>query len=328
MEQRHTTLAFAILATLSAGTNYLFSTYSPQLAASLALSSTQINSVGISANLGVYLSGELADRTTLLAADWISMRRARRWAPRRLAWATPRTFSWRLCDPGRIPLDPGHLRRRTRKALCVQRRRDLRLDRRRGLDRDRLVLRAELEHKFRCEIFPKRVREYNVFSTESPLTSLRSAGGILVSSCRPLESAPPSSAPFRISPFFRTTFPPPSFSSSLSGPLPLSFSARYLSGHQSQRPENRQKGTRRWTTMRSNLRSKSFRDQLHRSKRSKSRESPSSRSETFSCFGASCCCYLVRIFRSCSQYRSSCCSRDGIDVYQQCRNDGASARHR
>lgn len=55
--RRNLTLAFAVLSSLSAGTNYLYSLYSPQLAARLGLTSTQANIVGLSANLGVYLSG-------------------------------------------------------------------------------------------------------------------------------------------------------------------------------------------------------------------------------------------------------------------------------
>lgn len=66
MERRTVTLLFAVLASLSAGTNYLYSTYSPQLAARLALSSTQSNVVGVAANLGVYLSGPLVGSVV----DW------------------------------------------------------------------------------------------------------------------------------------------------------------------------------------------------------------------------------------------------------------------
>ncbi|SCZ89930.1 BZ3500_MvSof-1268-A1-R1_Chr9g10645 [Microbotryum saponariae] len=54
---RLVTLVFATIVGLSAGTNYLFSAYAPQLASRLALSSTQLNVIGSAGNLGVYLSG-------------------------------------------------------------------------------------------------------------------------------------------------------------------------------------------------------------------------------------------------------------------------------
>lgn len=56
------TLGFACLSSLSAGTQYGFANYSPQLAARLSLSSTQTNIIGASANLGVYLSGPWVGR--------------------------------------------------------------------------------------------------------------------------------------------------------------------------------------------------------------------------------------------------------------------------
>ncbi|SCV69943.1 BQ2448_1337 [Microbotryum intermedium] len=60
---RLVTLVFATIVGLSAGTNYLYSAYAPQLASRLALSSTQLNVIGSAGNLGktsasgVYLSG-------------------------------------------------------------------------------------------------------------------------------------------------------------------------------------------------------------------------------------------------------------------------------
>ncbi|GAA6032830.1 hypothetical protein JCM8097_000817 [Rhodosporidiobolus ruineniae] len=53
------TLAFAVLTALSAGTNYVFSVYGPQVAAQLHLSATALNVVSASGNAGVYLSGPL-----------------------------------------------------------------------------------------------------------------------------------------------------------------------------------------------------------------------------------------------------------------------------
>ncbi|KAM0793261.1 hypothetical protein ACM66B_000723 [Microbotryomycetes sp. NB124-2] len=52
-----TVLAFATLAALSAGTNYAFSSWAPQLGERLHLSSKAINLVGAAGNAGVYLSG-------------------------------------------------------------------------------------------------------------------------------------------------------------------------------------------------------------------------------------------------------------------------------
>ncbi|GAA5976811.1 hypothetical protein JCM11641_000878 [Rhodosporidiobolus odoratus] len=57
--QRALTLSFSCVSALSAGTNYVFSGYSPQLAQQLHLSSLAINAVGAAGNAGVYLSGPL-----------------------------------------------------------------------------------------------------------------------------------------------------------------------------------------------------------------------------------------------------------------------------
>lgn len=54
---RATSLLCSFLVALSAGSNYGFSSYSPQLQERLALTSTQINIVGVMGNVGVYLSG-------------------------------------------------------------------------------------------------------------------------------------------------------------------------------------------------------------------------------------------------------------------------------
>ncbi|GAA5892666.1 hypothetical protein JCM5296_003992 [Sporobolomyces johnsonii] len=59
MEQRWVNLLFGSIAALSAGTNYVFSAYGPQLALRLRLSSTSINIVSGAGNAGVYLSGPL-----------------------------------------------------------------------------------------------------------------------------------------------------------------------------------------------------------------------------------------------------------------------------
>lgn len=59
MLQRHVTLLFACVATLSAGTNYAISSYLPQLGSELHLSSVQQNIVSGAGNAGVYLSGPL-----------------------------------------------------------------------------------------------------------------------------------------------------------------------------------------------------------------------------------------------------------------------------
>ena len=52
-------LLCSFLVALSAGSNYGFSSYSPQLQERLHLTSTQINVVGMMGNMGVYLSGPL-----------------------------------------------------------------------------------------------------------------------------------------------------------------------------------------------------------------------------------------------------------------------------
>lgn len=54
---RGASLLCSFLVALSAGSNYGFSSYSPQLQERLALTSTQINIVGVMGNVGVYLSG-------------------------------------------------------------------------------------------------------------------------------------------------------------------------------------------------------------------------------------------------------------------------------
>ncbi|THU96907.1 MFS general substrate transporter [Dendrothele bispora CBS 962.96] len=51
------TLVASLLAALSAGTNYVFSAYGPQLGARLQISHTQLNLIGLGGNVGVYLSG-------------------------------------------------------------------------------------------------------------------------------------------------------------------------------------------------------------------------------------------------------------------------------
>lgn len=54
---RSISLFCSFLVALSAGSNYGFSSYSPQLQERLHLTSTQINIVGVMGNMGVYLSG-------------------------------------------------------------------------------------------------------------------------------------------------------------------------------------------------------------------------------------------------------------------------------
>ncbi|PWN32787.1 MFS general substrate transporter [Meira miltonrushii] len=54
---RYISLFSSFLVALSAGSNYGFSSYSPQLQERLHLTSTQINIVGVMGNMGVYLSG-------------------------------------------------------------------------------------------------------------------------------------------------------------------------------------------------------------------------------------------------------------------------------
>lgn len=52
-------LGGSVLVSLSAGSNYAFSSFAPQLQESLHLTSTQLNVVGVLGNMGVYLSGPL-----------------------------------------------------------------------------------------------------------------------------------------------------------------------------------------------------------------------------------------------------------------------------
>ncbi|KAJ6615493.1 MFS general substrate transporter [Mycena sp. CBHHK59/15] len=54
---RITTLLASLLVAVGSGTNYVFSAYSPQLAARLKISHTQLNVVALAANVGVYSSG-------------------------------------------------------------------------------------------------------------------------------------------------------------------------------------------------------------------------------------------------------------------------------
>ncbi|KAK7444060.1 hypothetical protein VKT23_015457 [Stygiomarasmius scandens] len=60
------TLIASLLVALSAGTNYVFSAYGPQLGARLQISHTQLNLIGLGGNVGVYLSaplwGKIVDR--------------------------------------------------------------------------------------------------------------------------------------------------------------------------------------------------------------------------------------------------------------------------
>lgn len=59
---RYVSLFVSFLVALSAGSNYGFSSYSPQLQERLHLTSTQINIVGVMGNMGVYLSGPVWGR--------------------------------------------------------------------------------------------------------------------------------------------------------------------------------------------------------------------------------------------------------------------------
>ncbi|KAJ3998319.1 major facilitator superfamily domain-containing protein [Lentinula boryana] len=52
-------LLASLLAALSAGTNYVFSAYGPQLGAKLGLSHTQLNLIGLGGNVGVYISAPI-----------------------------------------------------------------------------------------------------------------------------------------------------------------------------------------------------------------------------------------------------------------------------
>lgn len=60
-------LAGAVLISMSAGSNYAFSAWAPQLQSALSLSGVQVNIVGLAGNAGVYISsplwGPLLDRT-------------------------------------------------------------------------------------------------------------------------------------------------------------------------------------------------------------------------------------------------------------------------
>ncbi|KAF7364102.1 NmrA domain-containing protein [Mycena sanguinolenta] len=53
---RITVLLGSLVVAIGSGTNYVFSAYSPQLAARLNISHTQLNIVGLAANVGVYIS--------------------------------------------------------------------------------------------------------------------------------------------------------------------------------------------------------------------------------------------------------------------------------
>ncbi|KAJ7647252.1 major facilitator superfamily domain-containing protein [Roridomyces roridus] len=59
---RITTLLASLLVAVGAGTNYVFSAYAPQLAARLNINHTQLNVVGLAANVGVYASGPVWGR--------------------------------------------------------------------------------------------------------------------------------------------------------------------------------------------------------------------------------------------------------------------------
>ncbi|KAJ6473175.1 major facilitator superfamily domain-containing protein [Mycena sanguinolenta] len=54
---RITTLLASLIVSIGSGTNYVFSAYSPQLGARLNINHTQLNIVGLAANIGVYSSG-------------------------------------------------------------------------------------------------------------------------------------------------------------------------------------------------------------------------------------------------------------------------------
>ncbi|KAJ7661486.1 major facilitator superfamily domain-containing protein [Mycena polygramma] len=54
---RIATLLASLFVAVGSGTNYVFSAYSPQLAARLNITHTQLNIVGLAANVGVYSSG-------------------------------------------------------------------------------------------------------------------------------------------------------------------------------------------------------------------------------------------------------------------------------
>ncbi|KAJ4479063.1 major facilitator superfamily domain-containing protein [Lentinula aciculospora] len=58
-QARIVVLLASLLAALSAGTNYVFSAYGPQLGARLGLSHTQLNLIGLGGNVGVYVSAPI-----------------------------------------------------------------------------------------------------------------------------------------------------------------------------------------------------------------------------------------------------------------------------
>ncbi|KAI6040972.1 major facilitator superfamily domain-containing protein [Pisolithus marmoratus] len=60
--RRIITLLGSILVAISAGTNYVFSAYAPQLGTRLRISHTQLNVVGLAANIGIYTSGPIWGR--------------------------------------------------------------------------------------------------------------------------------------------------------------------------------------------------------------------------------------------------------------------------
>lgn len=61
-QRRLVSLVGSVLVALSAGSNYAFSSFAPQLQESLQLTSTQLNIVGVLGNMGVYLTGPLWGR--------------------------------------------------------------------------------------------------------------------------------------------------------------------------------------------------------------------------------------------------------------------------
>lgn len=62
LKRKIISLAGSVTVALSAGSNYAFSSFAPQLQESLHLTSTQINLIGIAGNAGVYLSSPLWGR--------------------------------------------------------------------------------------------------------------------------------------------------------------------------------------------------------------------------------------------------------------------------
>lgn len=61
-QRKLVSLLGSLIVALSAGSNYAYSSFAPQLQDSLKLTSTQINAVGITGNMGVYLSGVIWGR--------------------------------------------------------------------------------------------------------------------------------------------------------------------------------------------------------------------------------------------------------------------------